>query len=306
MIRFAAICLLATLPAFAALPGTVRSAIDQITGIKGMFVDNEDVYKINLPRVDVKLTVDRAAINTFMGLTSWAAFTTGTLKEAMVMGELVVFEDEVNPVMSAALDSGLEVTALHNNFLFDNPRVMFLHIAGEGNGTDLARGVRKCLDKIKEIRTATPIPSAQFPGAEIPENSKISAQPIDKILGVKGQSNSGMYKAVVERHSRLYGREVGGQMGANTWLAFAGTDDNALVDGEFSVTTAELQTVLRTLRSADINIVAIHNHMTHEEPQFVFLHYWGKGNAAKLAKALRTALDKQALGSGTHIGHQAH
>ena len=306
MMRLAAISLLAALPAFGTLSGPVRSAIDQITGIRGVYVDGEDVYKVSFPRTDVKLTVDRSAINAFMGLASWAAFTTGTLKEAMVMGEVVVFEDEVNPVMSAALDSGLEVTALHNNFLFDNPRVMFLHIAGEGNGADLARGVRKCLDKIKEIRTAAPMPSTQFSGAEIPENSKITAQPIDKILGVKGQTNNGMYKAVVERHSRLYGREVGGQMGANTWAAFAGTDDNALVDGEFAVTTAELQIVLRTLRGAGINIVAIHNHMTHEEPQFVFLHYWGKGSAPKLAKALRTAMDKQALGPGTHIGHQAH
>ncbi len=306
MIRLAAICLLAALPAFGALPATLRSGIDQITGIKGVYVDGEDVYKISFPRTDVRVTVDRTAMNSFMGLTSWAAFTTGTLKEAMVMGELAVFEDEVNPVISTALEGGLEVTALNNNFLFDNPRVMFLHIAGGGKGTDLARGVRKCLDKIKEIRTVSAVPSAQFSGADIPENSKITAQPIDKILGVRGQSGSGMYKAVVERHSRLYGREVGGQMGANTWAAFAGTDDNALVDGEFAVTTAELQIVLRMLRGAGINIVAIHNHMTHEEPQFVFLHYWGKGSAAKLAKALRGAMDKQAMGAGTHIGHQAH
>ena len=255
-----------------------------------MAVDNEEVYKINLPRSDLKLTFNRAAINAFMRMTSWASVTTGTLKEAMVTGELVVFEDEVNLVISAALDSGLDVTALHNNFLFDNPLVMFLHIVGEGNGTDATRGMRKCLDTIKEIRTAAPMPSAQFPSAKIPENSKISAQPIDKILGLKGQSNSGMYKAVIERHSRL---------------AFAGTDDNALAGGELSVTIAKLQTVLRTLRRADINIVAIDNHMTHEEPQFVFPHYWARGSEAKLAKALRTGLDKQALGSGTHIGRQA-
>lgn len=306
MTRLAAISLLAALPAFGTFPGAARSAIDQITGIKGVYIDTEDVYKISFPRSDVKVTVDRTPMQAFMGLTSWAAFTTGTLKEAMVMGEFVVFEDEVNPVISAALDSGLEVTALHNHFLFDNPRVMFLHIAGEAKGADLARGVRKCLDKIKEIRTAAPVPAAQFTGTEITENSKITAQPVDKILGVKGQSNNGVYKAVVERHSRLYGREVGGQMGANTWAAFAGTDGNALVDGEFAVTTTELQIVLKTLRGAGINIVAIHNHMTHEEPQFVFLHYWGKGSAAKLAKTLRAAMDKQALSPGTHIGHQAH
>jgi len=306
MTRLAAISLLAALPAFGTFPDAARNAVDQIIGIKGVYINTEDVYKVSFPRTDVKVTVDRSPLQAFMGLTSWAAFTTGTLKEAMVMGELVLFEDEVNPVMSAALESGLEVTALHNHFLFDNPRVMFLHIAGEARGADLARGVRKCLDKIKEIRTAAPVPASQFGGAEMPENSKITALPIDKVLGVKGLSSNGMYKATVDRHAKLYGRQVGGQMGANTWAAFAGTDDNALVDGEFAVTTAELQSVLKTLRGAGINIVAIHNHMTHEEPQFVFLHYWGKGSVAKLAKTLRTAMDKQVAGTGTHIGHQAH
>lgn len=306
MIRSAVITLLLSMPAFGTFPDAARSAVDQITGIKGSYVDSEDVYRISFPRSDVKVTVDRSALQSFMGLTSWAAFTTGTLKEAMVTGEFLLFEDEVNPVMSAALDNGLEVTALHNHFLFDNPRAMFLHITGEGKGADLARGVRKCLDKVKEIRAAAPVPATQFAGGDIPDTSRIAAQPIDKILGMKGQSVNGMYKATVERHVRLYGREVGGQMGANTWAAFAGTDDNALVDGEFAVTTAELQTVLKTLRAAGIQIVAIHNHMTHEEPQFVFLHYWGKGSTVKLARSVRAAMDKQAISPGTHIGHQAH
>ncbi len=306
MTRIAVLLLVAALPVFGTFPGAARGAIDQITGVKGVYVDSEDVYKVSFPRTDVRVTVDRSPMQTFMGLTSWAAFTAGTLKEAMVIGELVVFEDEVNPVLSVALDSGLEVTALSNNFLFDNPRVMFLHIAGEAKAAELARGLRKCLDKIREIRSAAPVPGTSSSGSEIPEISKITAWPVDKILGVRGQTESGMYKAVVERHARLYGREVGGQMGANTWAAFAGTDDNALMDGEFAVTTAELQIVLKTLRGAGIRIVAIHNHMTHEEPQFVFLHFWGKGSAVKLAKALRAAMDKQALGTGTHIGHQAH
>jgi hypothetical protein len=301
-----AFSLFAALPAFATLPLTVRGSIDQITDLKGVYIDAEDIHRITFARSDVKVTVDRWPMKTFLGLTSWAAFTTGTEKEAMMTANLVLFEDEVNPVMSAALDSGLDVTALHNHFFFDNPRVMFLHIAGQARAADLARGVRKCMDKIKEIRNAAPVPAAQFSGAEIPATSRITPTAIDKILGVKGQSSDGMYKAVVARHFRMHGREVGGQMGVNTWAAFAGTDDNALVDGEFAVTTAELQAVLKTLRGADINIVAIHNHMTHEEPQFIFLHYWSKGSTAKLAKALRSAMDKQASGRGTQIGHQSH
>ncbi|MEO8131810.1 MAG: DUF1259 domain-containing protein [Bryobacteraceae bacterium] len=306
MSRLAACLFLLSLPAFGTFPDAVRNAVDQITGLKGVYVPSEDVYKIGFPRSDVKVTVDRAAMQSFMGLMSWAAFTTGTMKEAMVTGELLLFEDEVNPVLSAALDNGLEVTALHNHFLFDSPRMMFLHITGEGRGADLARGVRKCMDKVKEVRTAAPVPASQFPGAEIPGASSISAPPIDKILGFKGQSADGMYKATVERHARMYGREVGGQMGANTWAAFAGTDDHALVDGEFAVTSAELQNVLKILRASGLQVVAIHNHMTHEEPQFVFLHYWGKGTSAKLAKTIRAAMDKQAAAVSAHIGHPVH
>jgi hypothetical protein len=306
MIRLAAVSLFVALPALASLAVTTRNSIEQITGVKGVYAEGEDVYKISIPRTDVKVTVDRWPMQAFVGLTSWAAFTTGTNNEAMVMGDLVLFEDEVNPVMSAALENGLEVTALHNHFLFDNPRVMFMHIAGQARGADLARGMRKCMDRIKQIRSASPVPASQFTGVDIPPAGRISAEPLDKILGVKGQLNDGMYKAVIERHARMHGREVGGQMGVNTWAAFAGTDDNAFVDGDFAMTTPELQPVLKSLRAAGIYIVAIHNHMIHEEPQFVFLHFWGKGNAVKLAKALHAAMDKQAPNPATRIGHQAH
>src|SRR4051812_30432631 len=138
----------------AALTETQRTSIDQITGAKGTYTTTEGVHKVSFPRNDVKVTVDRWAMQPFMGLTSWAAFTAGGQKEAMVMGDLVLFEDEVNPVMSAALDNGLEVTALHNHFFFDTPKVMFMHIGGEGRADDLGRAVRKCMDKVKDIRTA--------------------------------------------------------------------------------------------------------------------------------------------------------
>jgi hypothetical protein len=217
-----------------------------------------------------------------------------------------VFEDEANPVISAALDNGLEVTALHNHFLFDNPRVMFLSIAGQAKGVDLARGLRRCLDRIQEIRRASPAPVSQFPGAEGFAGSRITAAPIDKVLGLKGLLSDGMYKAVLERHARMHGRQVGGQMGITTWAAFAGTDENAMVNGDFAMNTWELQPVLRALRGSGIYVAGIHNHMTQEEPPFVFLHYWGKGNAASLAKAVRAAMDKLAVTPVTHIGHQAH
>jgi len=229
-----------------------------------------------------------------MGLTSWAAFTAGKGAEAMVMGDLVLFQDEVNPVMSAALEDGLSVTALHNHFFFDEPKVYFMHIGGEGTVEKLASGVRKALDRVKEIRAASAQPDSHFGGPLIPTASSISASVIEGILGVKGQSNNGMFKAVFGRNAKMpCGCEVGKEMGVNTWAAFAGADDNAVVDGDFAVHEDELQTVLKTLRQASINIVAIHHHMSGETPRTLFLHYWGRGSTADLAKALKSALDTQ-------------
>lgn len=268
--------------------------IDQLTGLKGALSQQEDVYKVTLPRTDVKISVDRWPMPPFMGLASWAAFKPGMQDNAMVMGDLVLMQDEVNPVMSAALDHGLQVTALHNHFLFDEPKVFFMHIGGEGSVETLATGVRKALDKVKETRAANPLPAASFAVGTLPAQSSISPKPLETILGATGQTNNGMFKAVFGRIAKMpCGCEVGKEMGVNTWAAFAGTDDNALVDGDFAMTEDELQAVLKTLRAGGVNIVAIHNHMTGETPRFIFLHYWGRGPAASLATTLKKALDVQ-------------
>jgi protein-tyrosine-phosphatase len=288
-----ALTVLLAMPLAAAIPEAQRNTIDQVTGVKGAYTAEEDVYRVNFPRADVKVSVEGRSMHPFLGLTSWAAFTPQSPSELMVMGDLVLFEDEVNPVMSAALDNSLEVTALHNHFFFDSPRVMFMHIGGSGTAERLAIAVARAMDKVKEIRKATPQPANKFSGAVVPESNSITASTIDGILGVKGQANGGMYKAAIGRKATMHGKPVGNQMGVNTWAAFAGTDDAAFVDGDFAMLESELQAVLKALRKAGINIVAIHNHMTHEEPQYVFLHYWGKGPAATLAKGLRSALDAQ-------------
>lgn len=280
------------------LPASVseaqRAAIDQVTGAKGVYTEAEDTYKVTFPRTDVKVTVEGRVMAPFLGLSSWAAFTPGANGGLMVMGDVVLLEDEVNPAMSAALDAGLEVTALHNHFFYESPRVMYMHIGGSGSAEVLAPAVRKVLDAVKSTRTGSPTTATRFAGAPIPETNAITAAALDAILGVKGESNSGMYKATIGRTASMHGAKVGKQMGVNTWAAFAGSDDNALVDGDFAMTTDELQGVLKALRKAGINIVAIHNHMTHEDPQYVFLHYWGKGPAAGLARGLKSALDQQA------------
>ncbi|MBC7928537.1 MAG: DUF1259 domain-containing protein [Bryobacteraceae bacterium] len=277
----------------AAIPESHRTTIDQITGAKGTYVADEDVHRVTFPRNDVEVAVEGRRMHPFLGLTSWAAFTPGAHDDLMVMGDLVLFEDEVNPVMSVALDNALEVTALHNHFFFDSPRVMFMHIGGTGNPDKLATAVRRTLDKVKEIRSANPQPTTRFAGPNVSTSNSITPSPIDVVLGVKGQSNAGMYKATIGRKAEMHGKSVGNQMGVNTWAAFAGTDDAAFVDGDFAMLESEVQPVLKALRKAGINIVAIHNHMTHEKPQYIFLHYWGKGSAAALAKGLRSALDTQ-------------
>jgi hypothetical protein len=267
--------------------------IDELTGAKGVLNQEEGVFKVSFPRTDVKVTVDGWTMKPFMGLTSWAAFKASQKDQVIVMGDLVLFEDEVNPVMSAALDSGLAVTALHNHFFYDTPKVFFMHIGGEASLEKLAKAVRATQDKVKEIRSASAQPAKGFEGAPLPEESSIDGKSIEQILGTKGQANNGMFKAVIGRKAKMHGMdEVGKEMGVNTWAAFAGSNENSIVDGDFIVLESELQPVLKSLRAAGINIVAIHHHMTHEQPRFIFLHYWGKGAATQLAQGVRKALDQ--------------
>jgi rhodanese-related sulfurtransferase len=263
--------------------------IEKITGLKGTWNESEGVFKVSAPRTDVKVNVDGWTMPPFMGLTSWAGFVDGKKEEVMVMGDLVLFQDEVNPVMSTALDNGLKVTALHNHFFFDEPKVYFMHIEGEGTTAAMASALKKALDVSKEIRSLNPQPAKSFAKVLSNENS-ISAAALEKILG-KGQAQNGMFKSVVGRKTKMpCGCEATKDMGVNTWAAFAGADDNAVVDGDFAVLEDELQPVLKSLRHDAINIVAIHHHMTHEEPRILFLHYWGRGAAKALAESVQHAL----------------
>lgn len=293
-ILFAAVVLT---PAVTALTEEQRDKIDEFAGVEGTYSAEEDVHKVTFPRNDLEVTVDRWPMRPFMGLTSWAAFTSAPDGKTMVMGDLTVAEDEVNPVLSAALENGLSVTALHNHFLHDEPGVMFMHIGGTGDAGTLAKAVRKCIDKVRGIREAAPEPKSSFAGPTPPEDSSITPRPIEEILGVEGNSNNGMLKLSIGRTAEAHGKEIGGAMGVNTWAAFAGSDDNAFVDGDFAMHESEVQDVLKALRREGINIVALHNHMIGERPRYVFLHYWGKGKAADLAKALKSALDAQSQAS---------
>lgn len=265
--------------------------IEQITGLKGKLSREENVFKVSKPRTDVKTQVDKWTMPPFMGLTSWVAFTPAQDGQVLMMGDTVLFEDEVNPVMTAAFDTGLEVTGLHNHFFFDEPKVYFMHIEGMGTASQLATDVRKIFDKVAEIRAAKPTPTTEFPKT-IARESKITTAPLEAIFGMKGDSNNGMFKVTIGRDATMHGVKVGKEMGVNTWAAFAGSDTQAVVDGDFAMLEDELQAVLKILRAGGINIVAIHQHMTHEQPRYMFMHYWGKGSAQDLAKTVKTALDQ--------------
>jgi hypothetical protein len=273
---------------YAAAAADLNTArIDELTGLKGKMNEKEGVYKVTFPRNDVKVVVDGWTMPPFMGLGTWAAFTKGAHTEAMVMGDTVLFEDEVNAAMSAALDNGLNVTALHNHFFFDHPKVYFMHIEGEGTVDKLAGAVRKVYDSIKPIRAASSQPKDSFGNKSLPEKNSISAAPLNEVFGRQGESKDGMVKFTVGRPAKMHDVAIDKDMGVNTWAAFAGSDDNAIVDGDFVVTEDELQPVLRSLLKDKINIVAIHQHMTHEQPRMMFFHYWGRGRAKDLANAIK-------------------
>lgn len=267
-----------------------KDMYESLTGLKGSYNQKEKVFRASFPRNDVKISVDNTQLDPFMGLTSWSAFTPVDENKFMVMGDLVLFQDEVNPVMSTLLNNNIEVTALHNHFFYDTPKVYFMHIGGEGFLGDVAGGVKKALDAVKEIRSKNSSPSNNFEGSSISSKNSIDLSNLEKIFGIKGQSKDGMVKFVFGRSVKMDNITLSNDMGVNTWAAFAGTNRNAIVDGDFAVLENELQPVLKALRKGGINIVAIHHHMTMESPKMIFLHYWGKGNAEDLAKTIKDAL----------------
>jgi hypothetical protein len=210
----------------------------------------------------------------------------------MVMGDTVVFQDEVTPAIDAAFAGGLEVTGLHNHFFYDEPKVYFVHIGGQGDPEKLAGAVKGVWDAIKKVRAERATPATRFAG-EVPTVAKIDAEAIDRILGHKGETQNGVMKVTIGREGVMHRVKVAGSMGLTTWAAFSGSDALAAVDGDFIMTAPEVQPVLRALRKGGIHVVALHNHMVGEQPAFYFTHFWGKGSTESLARGLKSALDAQ-------------
>jgi hypothetical protein len=256
----------------------------------------DGIVRIAWPRNDVPFKVDGMPLKPFAGLGSWAAFSKAP-HGAMVMGDTVVFEDEVTPAMDAAFAGGLEVTGLHNHFFYDEPKVYFMHIGGMGEPEKLASSVKGVWDAIKKVRSENAIPVRGFAG-KAPTAGNVSKDPIEKIVGKTADAQGGIVKVTIGREGTMHGVKVSGSMGLTTWAAFSGSDELAAIDGDFIMTAKEVQPVLRSLRKGGLNVVAIHNHMVGEEPAFYFTHFWGKGPAADLAKSFKSALDAQAEVTG--------
>ncbi|MGR8981686.1 MAG: DUF1259 domain-containing protein [Gammaproteobacteria bacterium] len=263
--------------------------IEQLIGIKGKLDAAKHVFKVSAPRTDLKVTVAGVKITPPMGFTSWAAFQPAG-NQVMVMGDLVLLEDQVNPVLSAALDNGIEVTALHNHFLWDSPKVMFMHIGGLGDTGKLAVGVGKIFEELKKTSGKA---HKSHKAISIGKTS-LDPKQIATMLGVPVEKNGETYKVTLGRSTQMHAHEAGKAMGVNTWAAFAGSDQKAIVDGDFAMLESEVQGVLKALRGAGISITAIHNHMLGESPHIVFLHYWGIGSVKELAQGIKSALDTEA------------
>ena len=256
-------------------------------GKKGDYKSN--VLKVNIPRNDLKVTVQGVATPTPFGFGGWLAMTKGDHGDVM-MGDLVLTQEEVNPVMSALLDNGLEVTALHNHFFFDDPRIFYMHVMGHGTPAELATKVKPALDLIGKGKSS-PAPAS----ASNSQSSKLDTAKISQIVGHEGEQNGGVYKITVGRDElrlKEMGATINARMGLNTWAAFYGTDQNTVIAGDVAMLENELQPVLKALRSHNLDVVAIHHHMTGTRPMIIFLHYWGKGSADQLASGFRAALDE--------------
>lgn len=260
--------------------------IETLTGERGDLDKESGVFKVSVPRKDLKINAAGVHLTPGLGLTSWAAFKQiGSGTE--VMGDIVLLEDQVNPVMKTALENGLKVTALHNHFFWDTPKVMFMHIEGMGEVQSLATAMGKVFKEIKNSSDRSGKPQLS---EIIPADSTFDPKKIEAILGKKGNLKDGVYKIVWGRTSHMGGHEMGSVMGVNTWAAFAGTDKDAVMLGDFAMKEDEVQNVLKTLLKNNIEVVAIHQHMLSENPRIIFLHYWGRGNILDLTKGLKDAL----------------
>jgi hypothetical protein len=290
----------ASSPAPAALPPLDPNVVSQNAGAKAT-PETDGVVRVSWARDDVPLTIDGIPLPPAAGLGTWAAFTPAP-GGAMMMGDTVVFEDEVAPAMDAAFAAGLEVTALHNHFFYDVPHVYFMHIGGTGDPAALARGVRSVWGAIKEVRHRHPLPAAKL-SQEAPRKGPPAAEPLTQIMGTKPSTAGGVVKYTFAREGEMHGVRVGGSMGLTTWIAFSGSDALSAACGDVIMTAEQVQPVLRELRAQGFQVVALHNHMIGDAPNMYFTHFWATGAATDLARRFEHVRQKQKAAPEANAGH---
>jgi len=271
------------------------ATIERVLGMKGKINNGE--YKITIPQNDLSVEVDGFKIIPAMGLSTWVAFTP-TKDGVMFMGDLVVTETDLKAVQQEIIKQGLTSTAIHNHFVRNHPNIIFMHMGGSGSTELMAQKAKAVLDKIKEIRGGDP---AKGTASSEPVPNTLDSKKLDEIIGHKAEMNKGVYKYTIGRPDvklTEHGVAVSTFLGFNTWAAFQGTADKAAVAGDFTMLENEVEPVLKALIESGIEVVALHNHMVHEQPRIYFLHYWGVGNAEQLAKGLKAALDQTGKGEG--------
>jgi Domain of Unknown Function (DUF1259) len=291
LFRSALILTLNTIPAVTAaqdIPADYQQVLTTL-GKQGDFKDN--VLKVNIPRNDVKVTVAGIATPTPFGFGGWVAMTKGEGGHQVLMGDLVLLQDEVNPVMSALLENGIEVTALHNHFFWDEPRMFYMHVHGHGTAADLAKKLKPAIDLIGKS-AASSTPSSAPPVAA---QSTLNTAKLVEIVGAQGEQTGAVYKFTLPRQDLKVvemGATINARMGLNTWAAFTGTNDKAAIAGDVAMLESEVTPVLKALRKNGLDVVAIHHHMTADRPMIIFLHYWGTGPAETLATGFKAAVNE--------------
>jgi uncharacterized protein DUF1259 len=265
------------------MPADYKAVLSAL-GKTGDFKDG--VLKVNIPRNDLRVSISQRPAPTPFGFGGWVALTKGEGMDVM-MGDLVLTEDEVNPVMSALLQNGLDVTALHNHFFWEQPRIFYMHVHGMGSAAHLAKRVKPAIDLID-------LAQGSGSAAPAPPSATLDGAALAKIIGTPGEQTGPVYKITIGRpdiNLREHGAPINARMGLNTWAAFTGTDADAMVAGDVAMLENEVTPVLKSLRANGINVVAIHHHMTDVKPVVIFLHYYGTGTSVKLAQAVRGAVD---------------
>ena len=302
MKRIPSVLIVAMLSAVPAIAQDMPADYKQVVAALGKSGDFKDgVLKVNIPRNDVSVTVANVKTPTPFGFGGWIAMSKGTGGMEVMMGDLVLLQDEVNPVMSALLNNGLDVTALHNHFFLDEPRMFYMHLHGHGTAADLTRKVKPALDLIGRASGqragAAPAAATAAPAA----STEMDTAALAKIIGAQGEQTGAVYKITIGRADLKLtemGAPINARMGLNTWAAFVGTSANAAIAGDVAMLASEVTPVLKALRQNGLDVVAIHHHMTDTEPTIFFVHYWGTGPAARLATGFKAALDQLARAKG--------